>query len=134
MSENAKREPLAPATGSAEPPPWADQCQRCAHWRLVRNGRWWKCGAMVLKRNRHGRPTTGFCADARKPGGVCGPEGKAFIATNEPVRRLGYNFCEKHQQEYREYCCGCALQVPRANTGNVFRDAMANNRGIHTNS
>ena len=24
--------------------------------------------------------------------------------------------------------------MARANTGNVFRDAMANNRGIHTNS
>lgn len=50
------------------------------------------------------------------------------------VRRPGYNYCEAHNQEYLEYCCGCALDRMRPTTGNIFRDAMANNRGIHTNS
>ena len=61
-------------------------------------------------------------------------QSESQIRSSEIVRRPGYNFCETHKQEYLEYCCGCALQRPRVNTGNVFRDAMANNRGIHTNS
>lgn len=58
-----------------------------------------------------------------------GTQSESQIRSSELVRRPGYKFCETHQQEYREYCCGCALQAPRANTGNVFRDAMFNNRG-----
>jgi hypothetical protein len=32
------------------------------------------------------------------------------------VRRDGYQFCEKHQQEYRQYCSGCACELPAANS------------------
>lgn len=31
-------------------------------------------------------------------------------------RRDGYQFCEKHQQEYRQYCSGCAVGTHAANT------------------
>lgn len=24
-------------------------------------------------------------------------------------RREGYSYCEKHQQEFKHYCCGCSL-------------------------
>ena len=41
---------------------------------------------------------------------------RAVANTVEPVvRREGYQFCEKHQQEFRQYCCGCAVGLPSAN-------------------
>lgn len=33
-------------------------------------------------------------------------------STEQIVRRDGYEFCQMHQQEYRQYCCGCALNLP----------------------
>lgn len=58
-------------------PAWSEQCARCANLSKSNGGRIWRCKAMQLPgaflRMR------GFCADARKPGAVCGPEGKAFV-------------------------------------------------------
>ena len=31
------------------------------------------------------------------------------------VRREGYRFCAKHQQEFLQYCSGCAVGIPAAN-------------------
>lgn len=50
-------------------PEWADECRRCAHLSMSRDGKWWKCRVA-------GRGL--WCADARQFGGVCGPDGKAF--------------------------------------------------------
>lgn len=33
---------------------------------------------------------------------------------NASHRRDGYQFCEKHQQEFLQYCSGCALNTPAA--------------------
>jgi len=31
-------------------------------------------------------------------------------AGSVPKRRFGYKLCERHQQEYRQYCSCCALE------------------------
>jgi Zn finger protein HypA/HybF involved in hydrogenase expression len=31
---------------------------------------------------------------------------------NSKSRRYGYQLCDKHQQEFLQYCSGCALNLP----------------------
>lgn len=77
-------EPLpAHVTGSATvPPAWAHECLRCKHLKRTSRGRFWRCKALVILKNPRGGGRIGWCADARKPGGVCGEEGKAFVAVD----------------------------------------------------
>jgi hypothetical protein len=64
---------LAPVGGSA--PWWAAECKRCIHLRLSRQGKVWRCAAYRVPLNR-----MGYTAQARAPGGVCGPESRMFSA------------------------------------------------------
>ena len=59
-------------------PAWAQQCRKCANLRQQRGGRIWKCLALRVG-HRSGWTEMGYCADARAPGGVCGPEGRAYL-------------------------------------------------------
>ena len=59
-------------------PPWAQQCRQCANLRQQKGGRIWKCMALRVGHSR-GWPEMGYCADARAPGGMCGPEGRAYV-------------------------------------------------------
>ena len=61
-------------------PAWAQQCRQCAHLRQQRGGKIWKCMALRIGHDP-GWPAMGYCADARAPGGVCGPQGRAFVKT-----------------------------------------------------
>lgn len=99
MSDKTTTETAGPAVGTpvdrgvgrpvperAEPA-WAQQCRQCHNLRQQRGGRIWKCMALRVGHQR-GWPEMGYCADARAPGGVCGPEGRAYIKTpNAGVKR-----------------------------------------------
>ncbi len=71
---------------------------------------------MVTRRCAQHRPEHKEMLE-RMEGRVDAPADRAAVAdTVEPVvRRDGYQFCEKHQQEYRQYCSGCAVGSPAAN-------------------
>ena len=42
------------------------------------------------------------------------PRRDSGVGLDAVVRRDGYQFCETHQQEYRQYCSGCAVGSPAA--------------------
>lgn len=66
----------AAAEHTRREPTWAEECRRCIKLRQTHGGRIWKCEALFANWRM------GYAADARKPGGVCGPDGKAFEAAD----------------------------------------------------
>jgi hypothetical protein len=71
---------LPPVSGSGEPE-WAAQCRRCANLKSSMGGRHWRCRAIKVPSPHGGN--IGWVADARRAGGICGPEGKAFLPNTE---------------------------------------------------
>ncbi len=67
---------LPPVHGSGEPE-WAAQCRQCANLKSTKGGRHWRCRALRIP-TEHG-DRLGWVAEARKDGGICGPDGKSFL-------------------------------------------------------
>lgn len=66
---------LSDQTQAAAEPVWAEQCRDCQNLRATYGGKHLRCLALVIVE----KPLqVGWVADARKPGGVCGPEGSKF--------------------------------------------------------
>jgi len=57
-----------------------------------------------------------YTIELRWPNATALPPLRCGGGQEQIVRRDGYQFCEKHQQEYRQYCSGCACGLPAANS------------------
>jgi hypothetical protein len=71
-------EPLPARAGSGKPA-WAAQCRQCRNLKATKKGQHLRCRALVLQEYPL---KIGWVADARKLGGICGPDGVKFQSQN----------------------------------------------------